>query len=349
MNSGKKVLVVDGSRVVRATLRKHLSETYTVVEESDGESAWQTLMLDTGVCAVISGAHPPRLEACDLLARMRASSKRRLHTLPVLLIVSDVENHENRERDLAAGVADFITKSMSARTILDTLAGVIAHAAAAVHARPILNAEAFAEHLAHAAPNTQASVLVFALDNRQNLLSRFGTHALGRLDAHLANLIGSRLSASDVLGHAAPGRLGLLATGVEAAESARFARQLCKSLAQGQISVRGQAVPLTLSAGAAHSAIDRKAELPALLHLANARLDLAGALGGNTVVDNTSEPEPADWATVSNWLSGEIDRASAVRLAPSLYPLLAALDRELGLGLPLADINRRLQQVAAGS
>ena len=86
-----------------------------------------------------------------------------------------------------------------------------------------------------------------------------------------------------------------------------------------------------------------------MLHLANARLDLAGALGGNTVVDNTSEPEPADWATVSNWLSGEIDRASAVRLAPSLYPLLAALDRELGLGLPLADINRRLQQVAAGS
>lgn len=72
MDGTAKLLVVDGSRVVTRRSEAALDH-YTIVEESDGESAWQTLMLDDGIVAVISGAHP-RLAAFDLLARLRSSS-----------------------------------------------------------------------------------------------------------------------------------------------------------------------------------------------------------------------------------------------------------------------------------
>ena len=90
MEKVRRILVLDGSRVVRATLSKHLKEDFEVIEESSGESAWQTLMLDAGISAVISGIHPLKLDAHDLLARLRASSIRRLQNIPFILIVSEL-------------------------------------------------------------------------------------------------------------------------------------------------------------------------------------------------------------------------------------------------------------------
>ena len=69
-----RILVLDGSRVVRATLAKRLAGHFEIVEEGDGESAWQRLMLDGRIAAVISGISPPRLVARDLLARLRRSA-----------------------------------------------------------------------------------------------------------------------------------------------------------------------------------------------------------------------------------------------------------------------------------
>ena len=63
MKKLKRILVVDASRVVRAALAKHLHGEFEVIEEGDGESAWQTLMLDASIAAVISSPQTPRLAA----------------------------------------------------------------------------------------------------------------------------------------------------------------------------------------------------------------------------------------------------------------------------------------------
>ena len=49
METIRRLLVLDNSRVVRATLSKHLKDDFEVIEEASGESAWQTLMLDSGI------------------------------------------------------------------------------------------------------------------------------------------------------------------------------------------------------------------------------------------------------------------------------------------------------------
>ena len=346
MDSSGKLLVVDGSRVVRATLKKRLSAHFSIIEESDGESAWQTLMLDTSICAVISGAQPPRLEACDLLARMRTSSKRHLRALPVVLIVSDVEHHEHRERDEAAGITAFITKTMSASAMRETLDQVIAESTPQDSTPTVLGKEVFRRRLEKSPGTKESSLLVFSLDARAALQTRFGEPALTRIDSHLSTLIASRLSADDVLGQTGTDRLALFAPGVNASESARFARQICKSLAQGQITVRGETIGLTLSVGIAHSLTDQTNDPQTLLNLAATRADEASQQGGNTVVEPAPDHAPPDWAVVSSWLTSDIDRASLARLAPDIYPFLATIDRELNLGLPLAEIDRRLRQFA---
>lgn len=78
----RRVLVVDPSKVARSALDKHLRYSFDVREEADGESAWQTLVVDSSIVAVVSGAQLPKLYGLDLFARIRVSKARRICNTP---------------------------------------------------------------------------------------------------------------------------------------------------------------------------------------------------------------------------------------------------------------------------
>lgn len=121
MEKLRRILVVDGSRVVRATLTKHLQDEFEIREESNGESAWQTLVLDSSIAVVISSVHTPKLEAQGLLQRLRSSSLRRLNELPFLLIASDTDQRIQEEAARQLGISGFIKKTMRKAEILERL------------------------------------------------------------------------------------------------------------------------------------------------------------------------------------------------------------------------------------
>ncbi|MDR0577432.1 MAG: diguanylate cyclase [Candidatus Accumulibacter sp.] len=123
--SKRRILVVDGSRVVRATLAKRLEESFGVLEEDNGESAWQRLMLDNSIVAVISSVSPPRLAALGLLERMRASALRRLRETPMVLLVSDDNPNANVDEWRRQGIAGFMTRSTSKEKMAECLESVL--------------------------------------------------------------------------------------------------------------------------------------------------------------------------------------------------------------------------------
>jgi diguanylate cyclase (GGDEF)-like protein len=121
----RRILVVDGSRVVRTTLAKRLEDNFSVVEEDNGESAWQRLMLDNSIVAIVSSANPPRLTAQDLLERMRASALRRLRQTPLVLLVSDDNPDANADEWQRQGISGFMTKSMNKEVMTARLEDVL--------------------------------------------------------------------------------------------------------------------------------------------------------------------------------------------------------------------------------
>ena len=74
-----RVLVVDDSRLVRASLVQHIRASYDVREEGDGEAAWQALVLDQSIRAVVSDLQMPKMNGYQLLERLRTSRLRRYH------------------------------------------------------------------------------------------------------------------------------------------------------------------------------------------------------------------------------------------------------------------------------
>ena len=404
-----------GSRVVRATLAKHLKGEFEILEEGDGESAWQTLMLDANIDAVVSGVHTPKLEAHDLLARLRVSSMRRLRSIPFVLIVSDFENEAEREFDRTCGVAGFITKSMKQAAIVNHLRSLLGGAVAEPSdlpdageamlveivepTPPPLTAEvlqlssepveADSEPPLAATPAAPASppsarfdsekllpndrfnevlaaisftgpdvadvcALVFAIDKQAQLIESFGEDVAQVIAERFATLLLAKVGPKDSIGRWQGDQLAIVSHGVDLKQGVNFAHRVCKSLATGQISIRGKKVRLTASVGVASSSDDCVGNGDELFVLAARRLEQALVCGGNTVSAEFKAACPLHGSdrlaeTLVNALTAQGRQgmaASIGTLGLKLLPLLQVMDKELALDLPLARIARQLKERA---
>lgn len=115
-----RVLIADDSRIVRATLIKHIQGMFEFREALDGEQAWETLLLDPNIRVLITDLTMPKLDGYGLLERIRASKISRIRNMPVV-VVSGSDEQEERNRAKAAGATDLITKGIGTAQLLSRL------------------------------------------------------------------------------------------------------------------------------------------------------------------------------------------------------------------------------------
>ena len=53
-----RVLIADDSRIVRASIVQHIRDRFDIREVTDGEAAWQAILLDSSIRVVISAGRP---------------------------------------------------------------------------------------------------------------------------------------------------------------------------------------------------------------------------------------------------------------------------------------------------
>lgn len=115
-----RVLIADDSRIVRATLIKHIQGMFDFREALNGEEAWETLLIDPSIRVVITDLSMPKLDGYGLLHKIRSSEIRRIRSLPVV-VVSGSDNQDERDRAKAAGATDLITKGIDTAQLLSRL------------------------------------------------------------------------------------------------------------------------------------------------------------------------------------------------------------------------------------
>lgn len=115
-----RVLIADDSRIVRATLIKHIEGMFDFREAHDGEQAWETLLLDQSIRVVITDLTMPKLDGYGLLQRIRSSQISRIRNVPVI-VVSGSDEQAERDRAKAAGATDLITKGIGTAQLLSRL------------------------------------------------------------------------------------------------------------------------------------------------------------------------------------------------------------------------------------
>ncbi|HRE17707.1 MAG TPA: diguanylate cyclase [Rhodocyclaceae bacterium] len=359
-----RILVVDDSRMVRASLVKNLKGHFDIREEADGEAAWQTLILDQSLAAVISDLQMPKLDGYGLLERVRTSKLRRLQQIPFIL-VSGAESEEERSKAKAMGVSDFITKGIGTAEILtrlnhllelskarerieQTRTQLVQNDKSGMYTRKYIELHV-AQALSHAARHGgEVSVIVLGLDNYNGICSKVGNDLAEQVATRFAQMLGGKMRREDSLGHYDAGQYVIVSPGISPAHCASFAERVREAVSVAHVVAQGQKISLTISAGVANAPDDHVVSAGSLLELAANRMREAVESGGNRIVSGGAGAEAVREMPLLEALEAiRAGHGAAVLphlavLGLQIAPLLRLIDQECKLNLPMAEYEYRL-------
>lgn len=283
MSKQHKVLVIDGSKLVRASLSKRLSTCFEVRAVDSVEAAWDALILDAGIVAVICGLPVAAPETLGLVERVRANRLARLRDLPLMLIVSDSFTEGDRLRSLQAGVSGFVAKAVPSSAVYSVVAA-IRRQWPEMHGLPRLP-----ERRKVSVPVTNrhkgGGVLVFGLDAFDDLARDYGSALAARTAEQLSSLLSAKTGAGTQVGVSSHGRVIVVAPATTKAHCSGFASRICQAMAAGQVKIGGRQLRLTVSAGVAAAPDDgRNLSSWDMLKLAEGRLESVRRVGCKHVV-----------------------------------------------------------------
>ncbi|MDR0735901.1 MAG: diguanylate cyclase [Zoogloeaceae bacterium] len=371
MSELRRILIVDDSRMVRASLIRHLKGVYDTREEGNGEQAWQTLVLDHSIEAVISDLQMPVLDGFGLLERLRGCKLKRLQDIPFVLISGD-DDQETMERAERMGVSDFITKGISATELKTRLGNLLQFVDtrqsledARVHQTQDPDSGLFtrryielqsAQALSHALRHhADASLMLIGFDNFARLTEQLGERKAGEICLKFARQVADKVRREDSIGHFSPGRFAIISPGTSPETCLVFAERLRRAVSAAVITSGGKRLDLSMSIGIASVLSDQVTSAGALIDLACERLDLAVSSGGNCVkcnVRETAEPV-APSLGIEQALEflfaqkSESVRQQLLPLSERLLPFLLLLQQESGVDMRLAEVCQKLAERAA--
>lgn len=361
-----RVLIVDDSRMVRATLVKRIKDAYDVCEEGDGEAGWQRLLGDPEIQVVISDLSMPKLDGYGLLARIRASEVARIRDIPVIMISGD-EDDAARHRARECGATEFITKGTGTVELSSRLDALIKLSrtrrkleesreavaqTAALDPESGLFTRVYLEKqgdqaLSHARRHgAEVSALMIGVDRLDLLLREHGAALVEKLAARFAGMLQASVRKEDSLAQVGPCDFAIVTPSTSFASSTAFAARLCANINRAAVNYAGKTLGLSVSIGVSNNLVDRIEASEELLAKAEERMRSARLAGGNRVIGDDSLPATPPVPTVERALlllragkEAEVTPHLAA-LTAALLPLLQLIDREYGLGVDLARLQR---------
>lgn len=361
-------MIVDDSRIVRATIIKRIRDRFDVREESDGEDGWEALLVDPSIQLVITDHTMPRLDGYGLIERIRASKVARIRDLPVIMISGD-EGEAARKRAKNLGATDFITKGTGTAELLARLDTLVqlgrshdaleeAKADAAIDAvtglpqRQFLLRQAeqslsyFHRHGGH------VGILVIGLDRFDELVAAEGDQLGDALLAKFAKVLAGAVRKEDSLARWDRSQFAVITPGIDPAQTHQFAERMRVAVAAASIHYRGRALHLTVTIGMASSPEDGEPDAEQMLAIAERRMIAAKAVGGNCVAGAVARTESGSIMSVEEALNFiAAGRETAVRpgsreFTTRLLPLLRLIGSELGVQSAIDEIESRVKSEA---
>ncbi len=354
-----RILIVDDSRIVRATIGRHIKSRFSHSEAVDGEDGWAQLCADASIRAVISDLSMPKLDGFGLLQRIRAAADARIRSLPVIIISGDDEAAQTR-RAARLGATEFITKGIGAVELVARLENLTAlsearlqldsvrMAAAQNSATDILTelgttallikqgASMFAYARRHRVP---LSVVRVGIDDFAKLRARVGDSVADQILVAIARLLVSRLRKEDVVARTDAAEFAIAAPSASAAAAAKFARRLVEDIRGARITWQGKSVKLGAAVGIADSTLEPAESFADVFAAAGHRLERARMQSGDRVVAEDlvakvvvpQVPSVEEALTLLATGRGAELQAFASELALRIYPLVKFCDDQFSV------------------
>jgi diguanylate cyclase (GGDEF)-like protein len=376
-----KVLIVDDSRMVRASIIKHIRGRFEFREESDGEAGWQALVVDPTIHLVLTDIGMPKLDGYGLLERIRTSKLARVHDMPVIIISGD-EDDTARERARQLGANDFINKGIGAAELLARMDSLTRLAqtrreleesrAALAKQSPVdpasgLTTEAYlnwhgAQEMALARRHQgDISAMVVEIDHYDQLAEWHGAHVAQLVTKKLSKILSTKVRKEDTVAQLAPAQFAVLSPSTDLIGCCAFALRMQKAMEKLVMTYREERIRISVTVGVSSSSVDGMKTVSHLIGMAVQRALAGKAAGGNRVIGDRGE---VGAETIERLLrqAVSVDQVLAqlrageteevVERMPdaiaAILPLLELLESRTRMGMPVGSLRQYSNRPDAG-
>lgn len=379
-----KVLIIDDSRMVRASIIKHIRGRFEFREEADGEAGWQALVVDPTIEVVLTDIGMPQLDGYGLLERIRASRLPRLQHMPVIVISGD-EDDAAREKARQLGADDFITKGTGPAELLarlDSMSRLAQARRELEESRAALAEQQGVDSVTNVMGETIVNwdgsggdaptlgegagydggitAMVIDIDHFDALANRHGVKVAELVARKLSRILSSKVRQEDTVAQLGPSRFTVLSPLAESINCCAFALRLQKAIRKLVMTYRDDRIRISVTAGVAGSAADGVSTVSRLVGLAAQRAAQGTAAGGNRVVNEKGivsedmvERVMRQSVSIDQVLlrlrMGDADdvRGRLPEIVARLMPLFQLIESEFRCGLPTEALARIRPAVSA--
>jgi len=119
-----KILMAEAGRILRGPVGDALRQHFDVREVADAEAAWQAVLLDSSIRAVIAEVASPAKRGLELLTRLRASKVQRIREIPAIAVLDPSSAAEGQRVEALEATALLLSDPPTANAAGDLLSRV---------------------------------------------------------------------------------------------------------------------------------------------------------------------------------------------------------------------------------
>jgi diguanylate cyclase (GGDEF)-like protein len=301
-----RVLVIDDSRLVRASIIKQLKGVFDYVEAAEGQTGWEMIVLDPSIRVVVSDLNMPKLDGYQLLEKIRGSNVTRIAKMPVVIISG---NEEQAAKAGHLGATEFISKGVSTVELLSRLdvlmrlshtteqlvaanENVVAHEPSGVSSQAMLDVETERMWAFSRRHGVDFIFLCVRLDEIQGLAPELGSvrnSIRERVFGFVAEMLARTMRKEDCIARTGENEYMVGTLGISPLGAIKFATRLAQAISGAKVVYAGESLGVTASFGVAAASQAQVADPLALRAIAARRCALAQKLGGHRVVGVAEE------------------------------------------------------------
>jgi len=341
-----KLLIVDDSATIRATLSRAVGDEFDTIEATNGREALRLLHDDTEIDLVVTDLAMPELDGYGLIKEMRTDESVRLNNMPVI-VVTGANDTAAREKAFFDGANDFIAKTSDN---VEFLARVRAHVKLAQTIQELEQSRRYLKEQADTDPltklanrrsffvaassslaqmkrqNEHFSIIILDIDHFKRINDTYGHQAGDVVLQQLAMVLSTALREGDILARIGGEEFVVASPYTNRLAAIVLSERLRKAIESSEFMYENNRIPVTISLGIA-SMTKSDDDIDKLLAVADSRLYLAKQKGRNRICasDKTGRAERlVDMDMVCPKLDDAITmikHGNTFRLQPHLHEL----------------------------
>ena len=303
-----RILIADDSRVIRLAIKKILGTQYDIVQVENGAHAWEQVLQDSDIQALVTDIEMPQMDGYELICRIRAADDARIRELPVITITGTDDEYV-RHRAFACGATDFITKPLDSVQLQARVQAYVQYEEAT---RELTEKAVSLEEQAISDPltglrsrrylmqrgeqdvayamrhNLDLALIRIDIDGFKKIYRGHGDDICDRLLVWLAKLLYSTARTEDTVARVSGAEFAILASATNLEQAAALGERLRNAISSQPFSHGDATIPVTMSMGVASLRADRRDTIESLVKLTDQRLRHARSEGGNRICASVS-------------------------------------------------------------